>query len=202
MCQRTKFLLTQSLLGSWLYQYDAADPQKAHEEFIKTLKREKSRPTQAMLDGIQFENMVMAYCEGAMPDREHKWFEGICGVGDIVKGWQFQVAAYKDKNIDRLDFLLYGKLDALKAGTIQDIKFSRTYETGKYINSPQHPMYFECVPESNIFTYVIYTGKDVCTETYYRSETPPIDETVRQFIEYLEDTELAKIYIENWKARS
>ena len=202
MYRRTKFLLTQSLLGSWLYQYDAADPEKAHVELIKTLKRGKSKPNRAMLDGIQFENMVTAYCDGSIPDREHKWFDGICGVGELVKGSQFQVAAYRDKNICGLDFLLYGRLDALKAGTIYDIKFSRTYEPGKYLDSPQHPMYFECVPEAKTFTYVIYTGKDVCTETYRREEISPVDETVRQFIGYLEDTGLAKIYIENWKARN
>lgn len=202
MYKQAKFLLTQSLLWSWLYQYDAADLQKAHEEFIKSLKKEKSKPNQAMLDGIQFENMVTAYCNGAMPDNDHKWFDGICCVGDIVKGGQFQVAAYRDKNINGLDFLLYGRLDVLKAGTIYDIKFSRTYESGKYLDSPQHPMYFECVPEAKTFTYVIYTGRDVCTETYWRNETPTIDETVCQFIEYLEDTGLAKLFIENWKARN
>lgn len=67
MYRQSKLLLTQSLLSSWLYQYGAYDPQKAHEDFLRVLRREPTQPNKAMLDGIQFENMVTACCEGTRP---------------------------------------------------------------------------------------------------------------------------------------
>ena len=88
---------------------------------------------------------------------------------------QFQVAAYRDKRIDGVPFLLYGRLDALKAGTIYDTKFVRRYEAGKYVSSPQHPMYFDCVPEASRFVYVVSDGKFVYQEEYRRGEVPEPD---------------------------
>ena len=67
MSRAPKLLITQSLLGAWLYQYQAFDQESAHKDFLRVLHREKSKPTQAILDGIQFENMVTACCEGSPP---------------------------------------------------------------------------------------------------------------------------------------
>ena len=57
----SRYLVTQSLLGSWLYQYEAYDPDAAHESFLHTAEGEH-RPSMAMLNGQKFENMVTAYC--------------------------------------------------------------------------------------------------------------------------------------------
>ena len=64
-----RFLITQSLLSSygWIFKTD-----NGYEDFLKTLHRKKSRQTQAMLDGLQFENLVTAYCEGNPPEDGHK----------------------------------------------------------------------------------------------------------------------------------
>lgn len=199
MYQSSKLLLTQSLLSSWLYQYNAYDPQKAHESFLKVLRREPTQPNRAMLDGIQFENMVTACCEGTLPEPEHKWAEVVEEASKILKGAQFQVAVYRNKRVDGVPFLLYGRLDALKAGTIYDTKFVHHYEAGKYVSSPQHPMYFDCVPEASRFVYVISDGKAVYQEEYRREEIPAPDQTIREFMKYLEAAGLAELYIEKWK---
>lgn len=201
MSKRTRFLITQSLLGSWLYQYNAYDIEQAHKDFLSTLNREQRKPTKAILDGIQFENMVTAYCEGAEPNKEHKWFHSIKECGDVLKGAQFQVPVYKDKIIDGIPFLLYGRIDALKAGIIYDLKFSHSYEPGKYLASPQHPMYFECCPEAVKFIYIISNGSEMYQESYSRTDSPTIDSTIMEFIHYLEFTGLDKIYVEKWKAK-
>ena len=197
----SRYLVTQSLLGSWLYQYEAYDPDAAHESFLSTLRRESIRPSMAMLNGQKFENMVTAYCGGAPLDYTHEWAHGIKSVGDRIKGGQFQVALYKDKTIDGINFLLYGRLDALKAGTISDIKYSNVYDVGKFADSPQHPMYMDLCPEARQFEYLISNGSDVFVETYRRDECPQIDGTIRDFMRYLTDIGQLKTYFDLWKAR-
>ena len=202
MSRPVRFLLTQSLLAAWEWQYKAEDAEAAHKAFLRVLRRKHTPESTAIRNGIQFENMVSAYCDGIPPPAGHKWEKGIREIGEQVKGGVLQAALYKDVCIDGLRLLLYGRLDVLKAGTIYDIKCSRTYEPGKYLDSPQHPMYLELCPEADRFTYLVWTkNKDVCRETYTRRETPPIESVIRPFISYLENTGLDQIYTEKWKAR-
>lgn len=201
MLKTPKLLITQSLLSSWQYQYQAFDPESAHEDFLRVLRREKSKPTQAILDGIQFENMVTACCEGSPPLEGHKWGEAVRAIADRLQGSQFQVVAQRSAMVAGIPFLLYGRLDALKAGVIYDIKFSRSYQVGKYLDSPQHPMYFTLVPEAYKFEYVVFTGSDVCVESYDREDVPEIFPTIRNFINYLELSKLDKIYCQKWETK-
>lgn len=201
MSRTPKLLITQSLLGAWLYQYQAFDQASAHKDFLRVLRREKSKPTQAILDGIQFENMVTACCEGSPPPEGHKWGEAVRAISDRVRGAQFQVVAQRVAVVREIPFLLYGRLDALKAGVIYDIKFSRSYQVGKYLDSPQHPMYFSLVPEARRFEYLVFTGSDVCVEGYDREDAPEIFPTIRNFINYLETSKLDKIYCQKWETR-
>lgn len=39
MYRRSKLLLTQSLLSSWLYQYTAYDSEKAREDFVQGFEK-------------------------------------------------------------------------------------------------------------------------------------------------------------------
>ena len=201
MSRTPKLLITQSLLGAWLFQYQAFNQESAHKDFLRVLRRERSKPTQAILDGIQFENMVTACCEGFPPPEGHKWSWAVRAIADRVQGSQFQVAAQRTAVVEDIPFLLYGRLDALKAGVIYDIKFSRSYQVGKYLDSPQHPMYFALVPEARRFEYLVFTGSDVCVEKYDREDAPDIRSTIRDFIKYLEASKLAKLYCQKWEAR-
>lgn len=201
MSRIPKLLITQSLLGAWLYQYQAFDQASAHKDFLRVLGREKSKPTQAILDGIQFENMVTACCEGSPPPEGHKWGQAVRAVADRVQGAQFQVVAQRTAVVEDIPFLLYGRLDALKAGVIYDIKFSRSYQVGKYLDSPQHPMYFALVPEAQRFEYLVFTGSDVCVEKYDREDALDIRDTIRNFMKYIEASKLDKLYCQKWEAR-
>lgn len=201
MSRTPKLLITQSLLAAWQYQYQAFDMESAHKDFLRVLCREKSKPTQAILDGIQFENMVTACCEGSPPPEGHKWGQAVRAIADRVQGAQFQVAVQRTAVVEDIPFLLYGRLDALKAGVIYDIKFSRSYQVGKYLDSPQHPMYFALVPEAQRFEYLVFTGSDVCVEKYDREDAPDIRSTIRDFMKYLEASKLDKLYCQKWEAR-
>ena len=194
----SRYLLTQSLLGSWLYIYNAFEgyEDNAYADFCSTLRREQIMQTEAMLAGIDFENMVNAAVDGAEAKSN-----SVKAIADIVMGGQKQVALYKEKTINGVDYLLYGKLDYLKAGIIYDIKYNKSYEVGKYTESIQHPFYFELCPEAKQFDYLISDGNDVFTETYYRNLTPEIDKTVIEFMQFLSECKLTEIYYGYWKAQ-
>lgn len=199
---KNKFLITQSLLSSydWIFKKE-----NGYEDFIKTLERKTKPPTQAMLNGQHFENLVTAYCNGSEPEPNHKWIKGIKGIGDIVQGGAFQVRLSENISVDGIEFVLYGILDVLKSGIIYDIKYSSTYTFGKYLDSPQHPMYFALCPESVQFTYLVYSKNrnkdDIYKETYYKNDVIPIEQEIKEFMNFLDKRNLVDLYAQKWKSR-
>ena len=97
-------------------------------------------------------------------------------------------------------------LDALRAGVISDVKFSnKSFGSadlaGKYLDSPQHPAYFFCVPEAYKFQYLVSDGTDLYVETYYPKDCRPFADIADEFLCSLEGDGLIDQYRENWKAR-
>ena len=197
----SRYLMTQSLLSSWQYLYESYDKEKAENEFMKVLRREPTEQNEAMKNGIAFEQYVMAYCYGKTISSKNKWKQGIERVGEVVRGSQFQVPVYHDVRIDGVNFLLYGRLDALKAGVIRDIKFSKSYQAGKYINSPQHPMYLECEPCARVFEYVVCNGTDMFVERYRKEDTSPIKDMIHMFLNDMKKLGHLDLYFEGWETR-
>ncbi len=199
------YLLTHSLLSSWLYAMkdspyeDATTERDSYQEFLQALRREPGEQTEAMRNGIEFEDLVTAIATGEA-DTEHKWYEAACKVASIVKGGWFQYKAKKEMTVSGEKILLYGRLDVLKAGEVIDIKFSKGYERGKYIDSTQHPTYLELIPEAGQFTYLVSNGSEVWTETYRRDETPDITTIIESFLEYLKGNGLWDVYVSHWTA--
>ena len=204
----SRYLLTHSLLSSWLNairedpREDATTERDRYAEFLNTLNRVDTPPTEAMQNGIDFEELVTSIANGAdwQTDRENRWYDAACKVAEIVKGGQFQFRAKKTVTVNGVTFLLYGRLDVLKAGDIDDIKFSQSYERGKYFDSTQHPMYMELVPEARQFRYIISNGTNVWTETYTREETPDIYPIISDFVDWLSENGLLPLYKEKWLA--
>ena len=168
---------------------------------MKTLRREPTETTDAMQKGINFENLVTAITEGN-GDRTNNWYEAAERIARIVQGGQLQYKAFKEIKVNGMTFLLYGRLDALKAGVIYDIKFSGNYDAGKYFTSTQHPTYLELVPEAKEFTYLISNGSGVWAETYRREETLSIIPIISDFFKWLSVFGLMDIYREKWKSKS
>lgn len=200
------YMVTHSLLSSWLYALaenpyeDATTERDPYAEFLQVLRREPTETTEAMQKGIDFEDLVTAIVRGH-GDPEHKWY----GAAERVacKLGKYPVLQYKAKKIITIDgvrVLLYGRLDALSAGVIDDIKFSGSYERGKYIDSTQHPMYMELVPEATEFRYIISNGNEVWTESYKRNETPSIIPIISDFFSWLHSTGNWETFAEHWKA--
>jgi hypothetical protein len=178
---------------------DMTTERDASEDFLRALRREPSETTSAMFDGINFENLVTDSIEE--PRLDHKWGAAAATIADIVRGGQLQFKASRPVEIAGLQILLYGRLDALKAGTIYDIKFSRSYDRGKFFDSTQHPMYFELIPEATRFEYLVSDGFSVWTEAYDREDTPSIIPVAADFLEYLVAVDLIGIFKDHWGAR-
>ena len=199
------YLLTHSLLSAWLYAMqdnpyeDATTEKDSYQEFLQTLRREQGEQTEAMRNGIEFEDLVTDIVNGDA-DTEHKWYEAAHKVAGIVRGGQLQYKAKKEITVSGIPILLYGRLDVLKAGEVIDIKFSKGYERGKYISSTQHPTYLELIPEADRFTYLVSNGTEVWTETYRRDETPDITTIIEAFLAYLKENDLWELYVKHWAA--
>jgi hypothetical protein len=199
------YLLTHSLLSSWLYAMkdspysDATTEKDSYAEFLQALRKEPGEQTEAMRNGVEFEDLVTDIVNGSA-DTGHKWYEAACKVARIVKGGQLQYKAKKEIVVSGIKILLYGRLDVLKAGDVFDIKFSKSYERGKYIDSTQHPTYLELIPEAGKFSYLVSDGNEVWTETYRQDETPDIVPIIESFIEFLKANDLWEVYTSHWAA--
>ena len=140
------YLVTHSLLSSWLHLIrenpyeDLTTEGDPLAEFMLVLRREPTPRTEAMQNGIDFENLVTAIVNGH-DDPNNPWNWAAGQIAAIIKGGQLQFKARRTIQVRGMDVVLYGRLDALKAGTIYDIKFSKGYERGKFYSSTQHPTY-------------------------------------------------------------
>ena len=203
-----RYLITQSLLSSWNYVHNCWEgcEEDVMASFLATLRREPAEVTEAMQDGIEFENAVYAEASGLLRPHLPKWERGICEVAAFLKGAQFQVRVQREIQIAGMTFLVYGVLDALQAGIISDVKFkSKSFGSldlaGEYFDSPQHPFYFFMVPEARLFRYLVSDGTDLYIEQYTPDETPDAGELIAEFVDFLNVTGHMETYKKYWAAR-
>lgn len=202
-----RYLITQSLVAAWAYMFDCREgyEEEAKADFLRVLRRESGETTEAMQNGIDFENAVYATAAGAAHDPDGKWARGIRAVAQIVRGAQVQVRLSRPVTVDGTEYLVYGVLDALKAGVISDVKFSNKplsgYDAyGKYLNSPQHPFYLYLVPEAREFQYLLSDGDDLYIERYQRGEVRSAESVIAEFTRSLREMGLLDLYKEKWVA--
>ena len=193
-----KVRITQTLLSAWEWSFKRDD---GYEDFLRTLNREKTPATQAMLDGIRYENCLNSVLNGETIDESHEWYAPITEMAGELWGAQQQVNLFAETDIvvDGHPILLHGVLDYLRAGHIWDCKFSKTYHLNKYLDSPQTSMYLALVPEAMDFTYIVSDGKYVYRERYPREIVPPIENTVIQFCKFLDRQNLINTFFEKWR---
>ena len=201
-----RYLMTHSLLSSWLYAMksspyeDLTSEKDPLAEFMRVLRREPTETTEAMRNGLAFEDMVTRIASGEDEDTEHKWYLAACKAAKVVRGGIYQYKAKTEIEVSGIKVLLYGRIDFLKAGRVIDTKFSKGYERGKYFDSTQHPVYLQLVPEAEEFVYLISNGTDVWTETYRREETQDIEPIISAFFMFLETNGLMDKYKKHWLA--
>lgn len=203
----TKYLITTSLLNSfhwYLKESFTKTEAEQRQEFLQTLRREKTEPNEAMQMGIDFENNIKQICDENLFDSEIEVIDSIpqceLEIADIVKNGLWQQTVKKDLKIGNSEFLLYGRTDVIKRDTIFDIKFTSNYELGKFQDSSQHLIYLYCsdLPK---FSYLISDGKDWWREDYFNHAGigGEIKSKVSEFLDYLEgDKEAKELYFNNW----
>lgn len=194
--RQPKVRLTQSLLSAWEWSFKS---DSGYDDFLKALNRQKKPMTEAMLDGVRYENCLNSVLLGEHLPEDHEWMFPIAEMAEELQGAQQQVTIFKDITVDGQPILLHGVLDYLREGHIWDCKFSKRYHLNKYLNSPQTSMYMTLVPEALDFTYIISDGKYVYREKYPREIVPPIEPEIRHFMEYLKKHDLWNLYFEKWR---
>lgn len=204
-----KYKITHSLLSSYAYQFECREEcrEDAREEFLSALRCEKSEPTEAMLNGINFENIVYGMAnDRPIPNDDNytKWFIGARQISDIIKGGQVQVRLTREIKVDGMAFVLVGVLDALKAGIIYDVKFkNKSFNSvdvyGDYYGSSQHPAYFYLCPEAFCFEYLVSDGESLYSEVYFPEDAPFIGDLIHHFLEGIKASGDFDTYKENWK---
>lgn len=203
-----RYLITQSLISSWAYMFDCYDggEEDAQAEFMRVLQREPGEQTQAMRNGIEFENEVYAASADWKRKPHECWEDGIQAVSKVIYGAPVQVRLSRPITVNGVEFLVYGILDALKAGVIYDVKFSSKPLSGfdaygKYLNSPQHPFYFYLAPEAYEFRYLLSDGIDLYQEVYRRSEVLDAAAIIGEFLDSISCMGLLDLYKEKWVAK-
>jgi hypothetical protein len=198
-----KLLVTASLLGSWHWYLDSWEDGevKAKADFLNTLEREPIPDNEAMAEGRRFEDAVHSACIGSYQDEDEDYNRCVHEIADYVKGGQWQVKAMKDITIGSQDFLAYGRLDILKGPWISDIKYSHTFEAGKYRDSPQTKMYLSVVDGPIGMRYLISDGHHVFVDEYRRDDIDPIENEITEFWSWLDMfPEFREIYLNKWQS--
>ena len=209
-----RYLITQSLLASWQYMFDCPEgyEEEAREAFEWTLCRLPQEPTEAIRNGIDFENAVYAVAAGDQAQdlpilQTHpEWESGVRKIASALLGAPVQVRLSRELEVAGWHLLCYGVLDAVKAGVIYDVKFSNRplgsiEAAGKYLDSPQHPMYFYLCPEAYAFHYLLSDGDDVYVEAYRRGNRDTVRNVIVEFVTSLKSSGYVQAYMEHWKAQ-
>ena len=114
-----RYLMTHSLLASWLYTMkenpyeDMTTERDPMGEFMQTLRREPTPTTEAMQNGIKFEDMVTDIINGRA-DPNDPWYAAAEKVARRCAGGVLQYKAKKIVEVGGMSLLLYGRLDCLK----------------------------------------------------------------------------------------
>lgn len=135
-----------------------------------------------------------------------EWLSGAWQIVPYLKNAQLQVKLSSEITVNGLDLYVFGILDGLKEGVIYDVKFSnKSFHSadlaGKYLESPQHPTYFQLCPEAKKFIYLVSDGEDLYTEIYTPKITRPFTEIASEFLTSIEQMGLLDVYKEKWQSK-
>ena len=186
-----KYLITPSLLNSWKYAISLENEYGNLEDFKKVLSREPQETTEVQQIGYDFEDYMINNYEP-------------------TKNGCYQVKLYKDITTKTGTYVLYGRVDCLKAGKIYDYKYAGSYDVGKFYDNYQTPIYLELEPNASEIEYLVCNNykKDKGLEELnlyhevYKQEEIKIDikQEIDNFISWLKTNDLYDLYLEKWES--
>ena len=104
------YLITPSLINNIKYLVSLENID--YDKIKSVLKREPQETSEAMQSGIIYEEETL---------------KGKTNASEIVCGGAYQVARSKIIEVDEINYMIYGRIDFLKAGVIYDINLSTTF---------------------------------------------------------------------------
>ncbi len=196
--------ITPSLLGSWEWYLNAEGDweESAEADFLASLRREKFPPTKAMQDGIDFENRVEAVCKGVpVSFLEGEDYERcVREVATMVAGGTWQVNTAKTITVNGVTFWLHGRMDVLRGPWIYDLKYSKSFDMGKYREAPQTLTYLACEPGPVGIRYIVCDGLRVYVDEYRREVVGSIETLLADFWVWMQaHPKFLEPFLANWR---
>ena len=211
--------ITPSLYSAWWYWYNTdfsvyADPDEARDaarqDYLNSLARVPREPTEAMLRGREFEDLVRSYLDSQTPIEpivrgpDAPAPETLLNRGDYDRAREFaEILTPKclwqvPCKTECAGVILYGIADAANRGTVYDIKRKSSYDCPAYYDSIQHLVYMRGLNLES-FKYLISTSGDTFGEDYQRDDAL-LESRVRGFLSHLEhDPDAKKLWEANWE---
>jgi len=216
----SKFLVTPSLLSSYnWYISEFNNKPESRQEWLDRLGKIRNPMSEPAQKGIDFEDKVRKECkrfeDGSLvgyflmkedaKDKEKLYNWCSLDIAHKVQGGYWQEKLTKTIEFQGNQYVLYGKSDVIKENTIYDIKTTKKYEVGKFINNPQHAFYCYCAGIPN-FKYLVTDFKEVYEESYSNMTQETCLEYIKsylgKFLAYLEiDSECYDLFKKFWKSK-
>lgn len=200
------YKISPTFLDSFAYYIDCDDQYQsltARKELISRLRGEPCEVSEAMEKGIKLETDIQSAINGLYPEPKIKTDYNYC-VSDIANEVQDSLCQVEVKYQLEPNVIVWGYIDFLKRNRIVDVKYTKSYDIGKYNNRNQHLVYLLALKDTGIkhFSYLISDLKRVYREDY--DYTPQMETTlkanVREFLDYLEnDNEMKQAFMEKNK---
>lgn len=136
-------LITPSILDSysWFKKCPSSWKAKAMKDFMNQLNRiwEDFPEDHPIKVGIKFEKQVQKYCQQNITDKGSDLFKEYV---DKVRGATFQKKTKRFIEVDGVEYILYGKIDADFKDTIIDMKVTGKYKgKSQFLDKSQHRIY-------------------------------------------------------------
>ena len=167
--------VTPSLINSWLNLLN--NEYATIEDFLQTLNKEPYATNEYMQKGIDFEADVYA---GKYPKFDK-----------YINGCLKQVRIFGTCN----GIGISGIIDVLQPNWIYDIKWTKSYQTGKYGKGSQH-IFYPYVTGINNFAYIVNPD---CYFEEYRYKQGQAEKLIEDFLKWLEIAGYYNIWQEKWR---
>jgi hypothetical protein len=215
--------ITPSLYSAWKYwkygdfsQYENVELEngdidyvgerkrdEARKSYIEYLGKVKTEPSEGMLRGREFEDVVYQWISDGTPVLPERTL-----LGDNDIQFAKEIAYFIGHNCiwqvpgvcEIAGVVLFGIADAINRGIIYDVKRTKSFDVGEYYDSIQHLTYMK---QHNLdeFKYFVATPSDLFVD-YYKRDDDLLESRVKGFLNDLRnDPQAFELWEANWQWR-
>ena len=191
------YQISPTFLDSFAYYIAKEDGEQERAELLARLRGEPTEISESMQRGIDFETAVGKFRDGTyeMVPGQESYDSCVMEISRLVAGGIPQMHVERELG----GVLVHGYIDFLNANWIYDIKTTKSYEVGKYLQRNQHLAYLYCLEPCDIrhFGYLVTDFRNVYAEDYHwhPSFTDRLRGNIAAFFDYLEvDKEMREAF--------